>query len=120
MLGGSGEAEHGAGFYVQARSDLHRAQSLLRPIVASGGAFAGPLLLDYNIPVQDGSTKAGGVLRVDLYRQAGGTGRDPELLAEWHEDALDDFGMRRDPKVPQSLTQLVSSPCGSRCRTCSR
>ncbi|MGP0099808.1 MAG: tetratricopeptide repeat protein [Terriglobales bacterium] len=38
-------------------------------------------------------------------------GADPELMPEWHEDAFDDLaGMKRDPNVPQSLTQLVSSP----------
>jgi tetratricopeptide (TPR) repeat protein len=38
-------------------------------------------------------------------------GADPELQPEWHEDAFDDLaGMRRDPNVPQSLTQLMSSP----------
>jgi len=35
-------------------------------------------------------------------------GADPELDSEWHEDVFDE--MRRDPNVPQSLTQLVSSP----------
>jgi len=35
-------------------------------------------------------------------------GGDPELAPEWHEDIFDQ--MRRDPKVPQSLTQLLSSP----------
>ncbi len=35
-------------------------------------------------------------------------GGDPELAPEWHEDAFDE--LRRDPNVPQSLTQLVSSP----------
>ncbi|MGA7288551.1 MAG: tetratricopeptide repeat protein, partial [Terriglobales bacterium] len=38
-------------------------------------------------------------------------GGDPELLPEWHEDVFDDMaGMKRDPNIPQSLTQLVSSP----------
>jgi tetratricopeptide (TPR) repeat protein len=35
-------------------------------------------------------------------------GADPELQSEWHEDIFDN--LRRDPNVPQSLTQLVSSP----------
>ena len=35
-------------------------------------------------------------------------GGDPELAPEWHEDIFDE--MRRDPKTPQSLTQLLSSP----------
>jgi len=37
-----------------------------------------------------------------------GMGGDPELAPEWHEDIFDE--VRRDPNVPQSLTQLVSSP----------
>jgi len=35
-------------------------------------------------------------------------GADPELQPEWHEDVFDQ--LRRDPNVPQSLTQLMSSP----------
>ena len=35
-------------------------------------------------------------------------GGDPELAPEWHEDIFDN--VMRDPKTPQSLTQLVSSP----------
>ncbi len=35
-------------------------------------------------------------------------GGDPELMPEWHEDIFEE--MRRDPNVPQSLTQLLSSP----------
>jgi tetratricopeptide (TPR) repeat protein len=35
-------------------------------------------------------------------------GGDPELAPEWHENIFDE--MRRDPKKPQSLTQLLSSP----------
>jgi len=35
-------------------------------------------------------------------------GGDPELAPEWHEDIFDN--MVRDPNVPQSLTQLLSSP----------
>jgi tetratricopeptide (TPR) repeat protein len=35
-------------------------------------------------------------------------GADPELQPEWHEDFFDE--MQRDPNVPQSLTQLMSSP----------
>ena len=35
-------------------------------------------------------------------------GADPELQPEWHEDVFDQ--LQRDPNVPQSLTQLMSSP----------
>ncbi|HEV2687095.1 MAG TPA: tetratricopeptide repeat protein, partial [Bryobacteraceae bacterium] len=35
-------------------------------------------------------------------------GSDPELAPEWHEDIFDQ--MRRNPTVPQPLTQLLSSP----------
>jgi len=44
---------------------------------------------------------------IQIYRQVE-LGGDPELAPEWHEDIFDE--MRRDPNVPQSLTQLASSP----------
>jgi hypothetical protein len=81
--------------------------------VASGGASAGALFLNYNYPptvqgwFDEGLAEYFGSIYIGKQVELGG---DPELLPEWHEDALDDLGMRRDPKVPQSLTQLVSSP----------
>src|ERR1700681_4206545 len=44
---------------------------------------------------------------IQIHRQVE-LGGDPELAPEWHEDIFDE--MRRDPNVPQSLTQLASSP----------
>jgi tetratricopeptide (TPR) repeat protein len=44
---------------------------------------------------------------IEIDKQVG-MGGDPELAPEWHEDIFDE--VRRDPNVPQSLTQLVSSP----------
>ena len=46
-----------------------------------------------------------GAVQVDKEVNIGG---DPELQPEWHEDIFD--MVRRDPNVPQSLTQLASSP----------
>jgi len=77
-------------------------------------AVAHPLahyLLNYNYPPAQGWFDEGlaeyfGSLRVD--NKQVDIGADPELLPEWHEDIFDE--VRRDPNVPQSLTQLVSSP----------
>jgi len=61
--------------------------------VASGGAFAGPLLLELQLsPVQgwfdEGLAEYFGSIYIGKQVELGG---DPELLAEWHEDALDDL-----------------------------
>jgi tetratricopeptide (TPR) repeat protein len=76
-------------------------------------AVAHPLahyFLNYNYPPAQGWFDEGlaeyfGSIQID--RQVG-MGGDPELAPEWHEDIFDE--VRRDPNVPQSLTQLVSSP----------
>src|ERR1700682_3411474 len=76
-------------------------------------AVAHPLahyLLNYNYPPAQGWFDEGlaeyfGSIQID--KQVG-MGGDPELAPEWHEDIFDE--VRRDPNVPQSLTQLVSSP----------
>lgn len=77
-------------------------------------AVAHPLahyFLNYNYPPAQGWFDEGlaeyfGAMRVDDKQVA--IGGDPELASEWHEDIFDE--VRRDPNVPQSLTQLVSSP----------
>jgi tetratricopeptide (TPR) repeat protein len=66
--------------------------------------------LNYNYPPAQGWFDEGlaeyfGSIQID--KQVG-MGGDPELAPEWHEDIFDE--VRRDPNVPQSLTQLVSSP----------
>jgi tetratricopeptide (TPR) repeat protein len=76
-------------------------------------AVAHPLahyLLNYNYPPAQGWFDEGlaeyfGSIQIGKQVEIGG---DPELAPEWHEDIFDE--MRRDPSVPQSLTQLLSSP----------
>ncbi len=79
-------------------------------------AVAHPLahyLLNYNYPPAQGWFDEGlaeyfGSIHIGKQVEIGG---DPELLPEWHENIFDDIDpMQRDPNVPQSLTQLVSSP----------
>jgi tetratricopeptide (TPR) repeat protein len=67
-------------------------------------------LLNFNYPPVQGWFDEGlaeyfGAIYIGKEVEIGG---DPELAPEWHEDFFDE--MRRDPNVPQSLTQLVSSP----------
>ena len=77
-------------------------------------AIAHPLahyLLNYNYPPAQGWFDEGlaeyfGAMRVDNKQVE--IGADPELAPEWHEDIFDN--VRRDPNVPQSLTQLLESP----------
>ncbi len=76
-------------------------------------AVAHPLahyLLNFNYPPAQGWFDEGlaeyfGSIRIGKQVEIGG---EPELAPEWHEDIFDE--MRRDPKTPQSLTQLLSSP----------
>src|ERR1700681_1427093 len=76
-------------------------------------AVAHPLahyFFNYNYPPAQGWFDEGlaeyfGSIQIGKQVEIGG---DPELAPEWHEDIFDE--MRRDPNVPQSLTQLVSSP----------
>jgi tetratricopeptide (TPR) repeat protein len=76
-------------------------------------AVAHPLahyLLNYNYPPAQGWFDEGLAEyfgSIQIGKQVG-IGGDPELAPEWHEDIFDE--LRRDPNVPQSLTQLVSSP----------
>jgi len=67
-------------------------------------------LTNYNYPPAQGWFDEGlaeyfGSIQITRQVDIGG---DPELAPEWHEDFFDE--MRRDPNVPQSLTQLLSSP----------
>src|SRR5215471_4069552 len=77
-------------------------------------AIAHPLahyLLNYNYPPAQGWFDEGMAEYFGSIQIGGkgvGIGGDPELMPEWHEDIFDQ--MRRDPNVPQSLTQLLSSP----------
>ena len=76
-------------------------------------AVAHPLahyLLNYNYPpaqawFDEGLAEYFGSIQIGKQVEIGG---DPELAPEWHEDIFDE--MRRDANMPQSLTQLLSSP----------
>jgi tetratricopeptide (TPR) repeat protein len=70
----------------------------------------GHYFLNFNYPPTQGWFDEGmaeyfGAVQIGKEVNLGG---DPELAPEWHEDIFDN--MVRDPNVPQSLTQLVSSP----------
>jgi tetratricopeptide (TPR) repeat protein len=102
------------GFYVPASDRIYIVLNLFE--IDPWRAVAHPLahyLLNYNYPPTQGWFDEGlaeyfGSINIGKKIELGG---DPELLPEWHEDVFDDMaGMKRDPNVPQSLTQLVSSP----------
>ncbi len=99
------------GFYVPAWDRIYIVLNLfeLEPWRSIAHPFA-HYLLNYNYPPSQGWFDEGlaeyfGSIQLGKGVDIGG---DPELAPEWHEDAFDE--MRRDPNVPQSLTQLVSSP----------
>ena len=99
------------GFYVPGPDRVYIVLNLFA--IDPWRAVAHPLahyLLNYNYPPTQGWFDEGlaeyfGSIYIGKQVEIGG---DPELLPEWHEDIFDE--MRRDPNVPQSLTQLVSSP----------
>ena len=101
-----------SGFYVPGSDRVYIVLNLFEP--DAWRAVAHPLahyLLNYNYPPAQGWFDEGlaeyfGSIQIGKQVEIGG---DPELAPEWHEDAFEDE-MRRDPNVPQSLTQLVSSP----------
>ncbi len=103
-----------AGFYVPGPDRVY----IVLDLFASDPwqAVAHPLahyFLNYNYPPAQGWFDEGlaeyfGSIHIGKQVEIGG---DPELQPEWHEDIFDDLvGMQRDPNVPQSLTQLLSSP----------
>ena len=99
------------GFYVPGWDRVYIVLNLFE--VDPWRSVAHPLahyLLNYNYPAaagwfDEGMAEYFGSIQIGKQVDIGG---DPELQADWHEDAFDE--MRRDPNVPQSLTQLVSSP----------
>src|SRR6202795_2661927 len=99
------------GFYVPGADRIYLVLNLFES--DPWRAVAHPLahyFLNYNYPPAQGWFDEGlaeyfGSIQID--KQVG-MGGDPELAPEWHEDIFDE--VRRDPNVPQSLTQLVSSP----------
>lgn len=107
-----GKQSTAGGFYVPAWDRVYVVLNLFEP--EPWRAVAHPLahyLLNFNYPPSQGWFDEGlaeyfGSIQLGKAVDIGG---DPELAPEWHEDTFEE-GMRRDPKVPQSLTQLVSSP----------
>src|ERR1700676_2494377 len=99
------------GFYVPSPDRIYIVLNLFE--TDPWRAVAHPLahyLLNYNYPPAQGWFDEGlaeyfGSIQIGKQVEIGG---DPELAPEWHEDIFDE--LRRDPNVPQSLTQLVSSP----------
>ena len=100
-----------AGFYVPGSDRIYIVLDLFK--ADPWRAVAHPLahyLLNFNYPpaagwFDEGLAEYFGSIQIGRQVELGG---DPELAPEWHEDIFDE--MRRDPNVPQSLTQLVSSP----------
>ncbi|MGB7332421.1 MAG: hypothetical protein WBD25_13620, partial [Terriglobales bacterium] len=101
----------GAGFYVPGSDRIYVVLDLFQ--VDPWQVAAHPLahyLLNYNYPptqswFDEGLAEYFGSIHIGKQVEIGA---DPELLPEWHEDFFDQ--MQRDPNVPQSLTQLASSP----------
>ncbi len=99
------------GFYVPGYDRIYIGLNLFeiepwRAIAHSLGHY----FLNYNYPPTQGWFDEGmaeyfGAVEIGKEVNIGG---DPELAPEWHEDIFDN--VMRDPKTPQSLTQLVSSP----------
>jgi tetratricopeptide (TPR) repeat protein len=99
------------GFYVPGSDRIYIVLNLFE--IEPWRAIAHPLahyFLNYNYPPTQGWFDEGLAEyfgSIQLGKEVN-IGADPELQPEWHEDAFDE--VRRDPNVPQSLTQLVSSP----------
>jgi tetratricopeptide (TPR) repeat protein len=101
----------GTGFYVPGPDRIYIVLDLFQ--IDPWQSAAHPLahyLLNFNYPptqswFDEGLAEYFGSMHIGKQIEIGA---DPELLPEWHEDFFDQ--MQRDPKVPQSLTQLASSP----------
>ena len=101
----------GKGFYVPGYDRIYIVLNLFE--IEPWRAITHPLahyFLNYNYPpvqgwFDEGMAEYFGAVQVDKEVNIGG---DPELAPEWHEDIFD--MVRRDPNVPQSLTQMASSP----------
>lgn len=101
----------GAGFYVPGSDRIYIVLDLFQ--IDPWQVAAHPLahyFLNFNYPptqswFDEGLAEYFGSIHIGKQVEIGA---DPELLPEWHEDFFDQ--MQRDPSVPQSLTQLASSP----------
>ena len=98
-------------FYVPGYDRIYVVLNLFEIEPWRGVAHAmGHYFLNYNYPpvqgwFDEGMAEYFGAVQIDKEVNIGG---DPELAPEWHEDIF--YTMRRDPNVPQSLTQMASSP----------
>jgi tetratricopeptide (TPR) repeat protein len=107
-----GKQSRASGFYVPGADRTYIVLNLFEtdPWRAVAHSLA-HYFLNYNYPPVQGWFEEG-LAEYFGSIQIGGKqvemGGDPELAPEWHEDIFDE--MRRDPKTPQSLTQLLSSP----------
>lgn len=107
-----GKQSMAGGFYVPGPDRVYIVLNLFE--ADPWRAVAHPLahyFLNYNYPPAQGWFDEGlaeyfGSIQIGSKRVE--MGGDPELAPEWHEDIFED--LRRDPKTPQSLTQLLSSP----------
>ncbi|HEX9112311.1 MAG TPA: tetratricopeptide repeat protein, partial [Terriglobales bacterium] len=107
-----GKQSRAGGFYVPGSDRIYIVLNLFE--ADPWRAVAHPLahyFLNYNYPPVQGWFDEGlaeyfGSIQIGSKQVE--MGGDPELAPEWHEDIYDE--MRRDPKAPQSLTQLLSSP----------
>jgi tetratricopeptide (TPR) repeat protein len=107
-----GKQSFAAGFYVPGADRVYIVLNLFNaePWRAVAHSLA-HYYLNYNYPpvqgwFDEGMAEYFGSIRIAA--KGIDIGGDPELMPEWHEDIFDE--MRRDPNVPQSLTQLLSSP----------
>lgn len=107
-----GKQATAAGFYVPGADRIYLVLNLYEP--EPWRAVAHPLahyFLNYNYPPVQGWFDEGMAEyfgSIEIGAKGVDIGGDPELAPEWHEDIFEE--MRRDPNVPQSLTQLLSSP----------
>ncbi|MGH9642796.1 MAG: hypothetical protein ACRD3Q_10240, partial [Terriglobales bacterium] len=98
-------------FYVPGYDRIYIGMNLFEIDPWRGIAHAmGHYFLNFNYPPVQGWFDEGlaeyfGAVQIDKEVNIGG---DPELAPEWHEDVF--FNQARDPNVPQSLTQMASSP----------
>jgi tetratricopeptide (TPR) repeat protein len=107
-----GKQSTAAGFFVPGADRVYIVLNLYEPEPWRAVAHSlAHYFLNYNYPPVQGWFDEGmaeyfgsiqiGSKDVDI-------GGDPELAPEWYEDVFEE--LRRDPNVPQSLTQLLSSP----------
>jgi tetratricopeptide (TPR) repeat protein len=107
-----GRQSTAAGFYVPGADRVYIVLNLYEP--EPWRAIAHSLahyFLNYNYPpvqgwFDEGMAEYFGAIQIGA--KGVDIGGDPELMSEWHEDVFEE--LRRDPNVPQSLTQLLSSP----------